>query len=834
MISPTGRVSLHILLLTFIVSTVSGAQTVTVTVTPDRGTTTTISSSQVKGCSVCTGLGRSQRCSTSLSLKDNTRVSVEFKCSRPQDVFSVEIVRQIDCTTKSCSGHIIQADAGALPWLGFNRTFTWFIEASSPKASKIDFTRTGVRQISPSERCSDGHTYTLQAFQATGKVAVGTYCRTGFISSAQTLNRCRFSLDIPAGHKLQSGQFDVSVGEEIKSLAKISLTLPKGKSSSEVLTPNYPESFPDDDVMEWSFHVPDKHKAVIQFLNLTQPQCLKKNTAVEYHNKGSSAQVARLTDIQRDQDQGNFTLTLRNCEMDRRRAGSPGLSLNLRVSTSSTSSPVLCKVDLSKTGMLSLHIDKLTRTSDCEMKMNSVKKDKIVVTSKGDLSFQDCLPEDVHVTASTVIGCRNLKDCPKTPVPLLVPILPSCLPAPLSSVTWTLRPGEHGTVQLTSPKGSLKQSLPGQPCNDSILIQLAEEDGTAIGDFCSRGAIQKVQIHTNVSVRWRSNMWGKTLRSYFKHVLNASFEKEIPERYIFNVAPTRNSPVLVATPGWPKGMAPLSTVSWIVTVPSRMEARLMFDNFTQPKCQQHHAVIKVRRVSRDEEDYSRREDEMTKSEITVSESFYLNMSNCVPESREFSVVTKITLQKAKNFLLTIILSVVAALLVIFVIVLAVVCVVVRRKKKKLDHQVSIYNPNGTNFLPGQNGFPSTSEDEYHVYASIEDTLVYTHLLKKGAEIGLDPDFDTYRSFTGHSDSQRPLVSKNTGADGVETGVYQPFQPPSQPSSQPPSQRAPPLPNRPLSHVQPPLVDNEIYQLEDQSEEEHSPNLGPRLEPEGGD
>lgn len=148
----------------------------------------------------------------------------------------------------------------------------------------------------------------------------------------------------------------------------------------------------------------------------------------------------------------------------------------------------------------------------------------------------------------------------------------------------------------------------------------------------------------------------------------------------------------------------------------------------------------------------------------------------------------------------------------------------RKKKKKLSHQVSIYNPNGTSFLPGQNGFPETREDnDEHEYASIEDTLVYTHLLRKGKEIGVYGDFDTYQPFTGRMDSQKPLVSKDSIADDRQASK-QPFAISSQ--------QAPPLPIRPLSHDQQ-LVDNVIYQAEGQSEEERSPSLGPRLEPEGG-
>ncbi|CAN9513940.1 unnamed protein product [Ophioblennius macclurei] len=823
MSSPTDRISLLIFLLLLSFSSVSGGPKLTIS--PDRGTVLTIRNGQGRGCQVCTGSGRSRKCSMSLSLKDNAAVSLEFDCARPQDVFAVEVVQNIECNVKSCSGHIVPADSGSLPLLDFTRKFIWNLKASEPKAFKIDFTSAGLRQIKPSERCPDGHSYTLQVFQATGTVAVGKYCRMGSITSAQILNQGRLTLEIPARQKLQSSQFDVSVGEEIKSLARVSLTLPKGTSFSELLSPNYPESFPNDDLMEWYFQVPQRHKTAVQFLNVTQPRCLKKETAAEYHSKGRGALVLGLADVQPSQAEGDFSLSLRNCEMDRRRSGSPGLSLNIRVSASRTSSTVMCKVDLGRLLGLSLHIDKVRPASDCEMKINSVTKEKITVTSTSELLFQDCLPDDVNITATGVIGCSDLKDCPKTQVALLVPLLPSCLPAPLSSVTWTLRPAQHGTVTLTSPTGPLKQSLPGQVCNDSILFRVAEEGGGTIGHFCPRGVIEKIQVHTNVSVTWLSKMPSRMQRSYFKYVLNASFEKEIPERYIFTVSPVKDTPVLLATPGWPVGMESYSTVSWIVSVPPKMEAHLMFANVSQPKCSNRHTNIRVQRVGSREEDYSRREDEEAEPEITVPESFYLNMSNCQPERGNFSVITKITLQKARNRLLTIILSVVAALLVIFALVLVVVCIVVRKKKLKLEHQVSVYNPNGTSFLPGPNGHPkSDDESEYHVYASIEDTLVYSHLLKKGANIGVYSDFDTYRPFPGQSDSQKPLVSPISGGVDAEVDDYRPFSAPSQPG--------PPLPNRPPSHHQS-LVDNELYQERNETKEGNSSNLGPRMEPEGG-
>lgn len=113
------------------------------------------------------------------------------------------------------------------------------------------------------------------------------------------------------------------------------------------------------------------------------------------------------------------------------------------------------------------------------------------------------------------------------------------------------------------------------------------------------------------------------------------------------------------------------------------------------------------------------------------------------------------------------------------------------------------------FLPGQNSFSKKRDEdsESHVYASIEESLVYSDLLRKGAEMGVYGQFDR--------ESQKCLVSRDGGADDMPVGACKQFQ-------------APPLPIRPPSHGQT-LVDNGIYKTGDQSEEEHSPYL----ELEGG-
>lgn len=807
-------------LLTSISLVVSDVQKLTIT--PNQGTTLNISCTPAtgSGCTVCTLSGRKRECQTSRLLKDNSPVSVELECSKRQGAFSVEVTRTIECTTKSCSSNI-QADSNLDALLNLNRKFTWNIKAAAPKAARIDFTKTGLRQIQPFESCPDKHTYTFEVFQESGHVTVGRYCRTGTITNAQALGRSRFSLELLAGQTLQNIYFTVSTGEEIKSLAKISLTLPQGLSSLELFSPNYPGSFPNDDLMEWYFDVPAKHKASIQLSNLTLPRCLRKEAAVEYHGSGRTSLVVSLADAQPVQNQGSFSVTLRNCEMDKSRAKSSGLSLNFKVSVS-TASPVLCDVDMRKLPGFSLHIKKLSPSSGCIMKQKSMLRDQITVPADSvtQLSFEACLPEDVQVTATKFMECDQVKTCQK--FSLSVPLLTSCLPAPLNNVTWTLKPPRHGTVELISPSGPLRQELPGQLCNDSISIKMAEDDGTTIGNFCRQGTIHKVQIHTNVSISVCGTE-GKALTPSSWPLLTASITEKISERYIFSVSPKQDAPLVVATPGWPKGLKSYSTVSWIVTVPPKMQAHLMFANLSQPKCSTRHTNIMIQRIGSLEEDYSRREDETPDSEIIVSESFYLNISNCMPEKGAFSVVANITLQKSQKFIM--IVSIVAALLVTFIVVLVVVCVVIRKKKKNLNHQVSIYNPNGSSFLPGQNGFPKSREDnESHVYESIEDSMVYTHLLRKGAQTGIYGESDTYQAFAGHTDSQKPPESRESGAHNMEVGIYQEF-----PVSH---QQKPELPKRPPSHIQP-IMDNNIYEFGEQSEDEQSPTLGPRLEPEGG-
>eukprot|EP00063_Salmo_salar_P039104 XP_014013939.1 PREDICTED: CUB domain-containing protein 1-like [Salmo salar] len=419
---------------------------------------------------------------------------MEFTCTKPEEVFTVEVVREIDCTTRSCNGDIIPIESRTRMLLlqNFNHTFIWNLKAPVPRAFHLVFTQMGLRQILPSERCPDQHTYTLLALQRTGEAAIGT--------------------------------------------------------------------IPEKDVM-----------------------------ALE-------------------------------------------------------------------------------------------ASDRLIYI--------------------------------------------------------------HGTVELLPTTGSLRQSLPEQPCNGYVTLTVAEDnDGTTVGQFCPQGAIHKVQVHTNVSITASvSTMGGKEMWP-FSYPLLISFTREIA-----------GVPTLLATPSCPVGMKSYSTVSWIADVPSKLEAQHQPAQVQQPP----HGVQILGSL---EEMYSRREDEEAGRKITVSESFYLNMSICMPERGDFSVLTQITLHKDK-----------------------------RRRRDSCLTKCPSTTPTG----PEHNGrFPKSRKDnESHIYASIEDTLVYSHLLRDGAEMGVygDQAVDVYQSFTGPTET-KPL-SLGAVTERPEVGVYQPFVPPSH--------IAPPVPNGPLS------------------------------------
>ncbi|XP_016099105.1 CUB domain-containing protein 1 [Sinocyclocheilus grahami] len=754
-------------------------------VTPDSGTIITFSKKAGQGldCSVCKDEGPSQTCNSNLKLTEARPTIVTFNCSQPGDIFTVEINQEIDCSTTGCS--IIAVHPDSTRFLEFSRTFTWDLKVLSGRMFQLDFPSPGMRQIKPSESCPDKHTYTIITYQRAGPANIGTFCGNGTISRIQVLYKGRVALEVPKGTDLNPSNFKLSMGPAATALVEVDVKLPGGPSSADFFTPNYATGYYNEEKIKWNFAVKPMHNFTVYFQHYTPPECQKNIVMCDYALGDKTSFTKAPTDIQPANKQGDFSLTLTNCDA-KKGANVPGLSLNFNVEVFRSGIPYLCTVDLRNEEGLSLQIENKNPESYCEMSLNSVIQEKIVVPAgtKADLSFLDCPVQDLQLTATKVIDCSSVSARDVSGTPLTIPALDPSLPVPLHQFTWLLRVWDQGTVDLMSPKGDLHQSVPDKQCNERVSLVISETEGSNIGLFCSaaEGAIQKIQIKGNVSITVTPNNI-KDLSQEKEPFLKFGISPEITENVIYTVSPLISGPTYFATPNWPDGMNPSSSASWIVYVPQEYQAELLFSNIVNPTCDSGHTEVTVGPLNSQGQTQSWREDQSFTSPVVQQQSFYLNMSNCEPKSGRFAVLSKISLQKETKKFLGIILAVVGVLLLLVIIAIIVVCVIRKRKNKPKTNRSSIYIPRGKPVLPGNAGFPkSRADNESHVYASIDDPTMYGHLDKnQPAEVDSGAwsnghQVDMYRPFTGPTDSIPAAtdLSAEYSLDTREGDAFQPF------------------------------------------------------------
>ncbi|XP_059365156.1 CUB domain-containing protein 1-like [Carassius carassius] len=754
-------------------------------VTPDSGTIVIFSKKEGQrlDCSVCKDAGPSQTCNSVLKLTEARPTNVTFNCSQPGDIFTVEINQQIDCSTTGCS--IVAVHPDSTRFLEFSRTFTWDLKVQAGRMFQLDFPSPGMRQIKPSESCPDKHTYTIITYQRAGPATIGTFCGNGTISRIQVLYRGRVTLEVPKGTDLNPSNFKVSMGPAATALVEVDVKLSRGPSSADFFTPNYPTGYYNLEKIKWNFVVQPMNNFTVYFRQYTAPEC-QKNTVMCDYTLGDKTSITKApTDIQPTNKQGDFSLTLTNCDA-RKGEIVPGLSLNFNVEVFRSGTPYVCTVDLRNEEGLSLQIENKNPESYCEMSLNSEIQEKIVVPAgtKADLSFLDCPVQDLQLTATKVIDCPSVSARDVSGTLLTIPALDSSLPVPLHQFTWLLRVQDQGTVDLMSPKGSLHQSVPDKQCNERVLLVISETDGSNIGLFCSaaEGAVQKIQIKGNVSITVTPNNT-KDLSQEKEPFLKVSTSPEITENVIYTVIPLILGPMYLATPNWPDGMNSSSSVSWIIYVHQEYTAELMFSNIVNPTCDSGHTEVTVGPLDSQVQTQTWREDQSFPSPIIQQQSFYLNMSNCEPKSGRFAVLSKISLQKESKKFLGIILAVFGVLLLLIIIALIVVCVIRKRKNKSNANRSSIFIPRGKNVLPGNATFPkSRADNESHVYASIDDSTMYGHLDKnQPAEVDSGAwsnghQVDGYRPFTGPTDSIPAAADSSAeySLDRREGDVFQPF------------------------------------------------------------
>ncbi|XP_076850135.1 CUB domain-containing protein 1 [Brachyhypopomus gauderio] len=783
-------------------------------VIPEPGTRVIIEkiSTVVSNCTVC--VGDSPTCGPKATLTDPQNTKLTFTCPKPQDIFSVEVNRDIDCS-KSCAQDTIHPASSILP--NFDRFFTWDLKVSPTKAFQLDFPAPGMKQIQSSEQCLDKHTYTIVTYSRAGTVNIGTFCQTGTVSRMQFLWKGRVSLAVPRGTVLNSPDFNYS--ETIVSSAGSVIAdavLARGMSDSDFFSPT---NIPNDYIMKWNFVVPPMHNFTVNFVTYTEPKCQSKVVKVLYQQDNKSPIDKTLADNQLTNYQGNFSLSLTNCEV--KKGETPSLFLHFRVSVFRSGTPYLCTVDLQNDKSLRVELEHKTLDSFCELSVDSVVQQAVTVLpgSKALLSFLDCRSDELRLTATKTIECQTLSSCSLAGIPLTVPALDACLPTPLQEVVWVLQMPQGVAIELKAPQGSLKQAGPGQDCFTSMSVLVSEADGSSVGCFSylgSKGYMDKVQIASNVTVTAVAGATG--LSQNGGPFLSVSFSPRISENYIYtmSLSPLAIPSVSLMTPNWPETMKSESTASWIINIPEEYSAELSFLNVSLPSCQERHMEVIVKEMG-SEDEISFREDASVPQTFSLSGSFYLNMSNCESAGR-FAILSQISLQKKSKKVLSIILGVIGVLLALLLIVLIVVCVIVRKKKRQLTNRSSINMPKGAAFLPGDASFPTArTNNESHVYDYIDDTMVYGHLLNEDGPGHFNGhQVDTYRMFPG-STEPTGVQSEPDRSQADEGDSYRAFLAPSE-TFLPPRPRSPLGPLNSVGFEDRRMVDNELYTFKNISDQ----------------
>ncbi|NXU48688.1 CDCP1 protein, partial [Turnix velox] len=704
-----------------------------------------------------------------LKIKPGENVTFGFTCSAPEKYFIMEIQKNIDCMSGSCPFGDVHLHPVGLPRL--NRTFIWDVKASTKAGLELQFSTPWLRQVEPGERCPDLVSYNINSSIDKATVNIGTFCRNGSISRVKLLGGVIMALHLPWNSSPTSSGFSIANRASIKRLCIIESIL-KGESSITLMSPNYPLGFPEDELMTWQFVIPPNMRASVFFHNYSLSNCERKEERVEYYIPGSPSnpEVFKLSDSQPANIPGSFNLSLQGCDQDAQNPGILRLLFQVVVQHPQVDENVTHLVDLSKEWNTSVTIhfegwpNRVPAMSEpiCLICKDPRTCDRVLTLVSGATYRISFLCKDLsrlRITAEKGISCVDLRWCQRKVYPLLVPKAITQLPIQLHKFIWKLLAPELINIEITSPSLKLQQHVPEQRCNTSYsysVVSATPETELSLGVFCPGGSIEKIQMRNNVTVSLKT--FGKGFLDESKHQdLKMSFVPHIKDECSFTVSPNPKAKVYLQTPNWPYGLPPYVSISWYFLVPSKQVARLGFSkDRLGMSCETGRAYVTLKEETVGAEETVRREDELLPEPRNMYHDFWLNVSNCKPvDKAQLNLQFRVTLAD-KHIDLGVILAVVAGTGVLSAIGLTVCCVKKKKKKKSQNPMVGVYNENVNTQVPGKKGlFPKgRKNNESHVYAVIDDAMVYGHLLKE-SNGSVSPEVDVYRPFDGPVGSLPP-------------------------------------------------------------------------------
>ncbi|NXY34122.1 CDCP1 protein, partial [Pomatorhinus ruficollis] len=703
-----------------------------------------------------------------LKIKPGQNVTFSFTCSTPEKYFITEIQKNIDCVSGPCPFGDVHLYPPGLPRL--NRTYIWDVKASTKAGLELKFTTSWLRQIEPGERCPDSISYNINSSIDKATVNIGTFCRNGSVSRVKLLGGVVMSLRLPWHSPLTTSGFNIANRASIKRLCIIESIL-KGESSITLMSPNYPLGFPEDELMTWQFVIPPNMRASVFFHNYSLSNCERKEERVEYYIPGSPSnpEVFKLSDSQPANIAGSFNMSLQGCDQDAQNPGVLRLLFQVVVQHPQVDENVTHLVDLSKEKNMTVTIHSegwpshipLMSEPICLICKDPRTCDRVLTLTSGAVYRISFLCKDLsrlRITAEKGIGCMDIRWCQGKIYSLSVPKAIIQLPIRLHKFIWKLLATDLINVEVTSPSLKLQQHVPEQRCNTSYsysIVSATPETELNVGVFCPGGSIEKIQMRNNITISLKT--FGKGfINESISQDLKMSFVPHIKDECIFTVSPKPKAKVYLQTPNWPYGLPPYVSVSWFIVVPSRQTARLGFSKDRMGiACETGRAYVNIKEEILGAEEIVRREDELLPQPRNMHHDFWVNVSNCKPVDK-----TQLTLQfwvtfADKKIDLGIILAVVAGAVVLAAIGLTVFCVK-KKKKKTQNPMVGVYNANVNTQIPGKKGLfgKGRQNNESHVYAVIDDAVVYGHLLKE-SNGSVSPEVDVYRPFDGPVGSLPP-------------------------------------------------------------------------------
>ncbi|XP_052550179.1 CUB domain-containing protein 1 isoform X1 [Tympanuchus pallidicinctus] len=703
-----------------------------------------------------------------LKIRPGENVTLTFSCNTPEKYFMMEIQKNIDCVSGPCPFGDVHLYPPGLPRL--NRTFIWDVKASTKAGLELKFSAP-LRQIQPGEVCPDLVSYSINSCIDAATVNIGTFCRNGSVSRVKLLGGVILSLHLPWNLTLTTSGFNIANRSSIKRLCIIESTL-EGESSIMLMSPNYPLGFPEDELMTWQFVVPSNMRASVFFHDYSLSNCERKEERVEYYIPGSvsNPEVFKLSDSQPANIAGSFNLSLQGCDQDAQNPGILRLLFQVVVQHPQIDENVTHVVDLSKERNMTvtIHFEGWPRRTPlvsepmCLICKDPRTCDRVLTLASGatyKISFLCKDLSSLRITAEKGISCvGSLRWCGSRIYSLSVPKTITQLPVQLHKFIWRVIAPELINIEITSPSLKLRQHLPEQSCNTSYsynIFSATPETEMNVGIFCPGGAIEKIQLRNNITISLKT--FGKGFVNESNHQdLKMSFVPHIKDECTFTVSPNSKAKTYLQTPNSLYGLPPYVSISWYVIVPSQQVARLGFSTDRMGiACETGRAYLNIKEQMPGAEETVRREDELLPQPRNMHHNFWVNVSNCKPvDPMQLTLKFWVTFVE-KQIDLAVILGVLAAAGVLAAIGLTVCCVK-KKKKKNQNPMVGVYNANVSTQMPGKQRLfqKDRKTNESHVYAVIDDAMVYGHLLKE-SNGSVTPEVDVYQPFDGPMGSLPP-------------------------------------------------------------------------------